>query len=79
MTNLLFFNHPGETRVANNNLSSNILAPPKLTVSSLFHDYKWHLGLYRRAKLPITTIIVFLCLRTIQFVSYELGWKNAVK
>ena len=55
----------------------NTLQPPKITLKNVYLDSKWHLKLYKDANLPVKTRLKFICLRLIQRINYNKGWKDA--
>ncbi|MDG6987524.1 MAG: hypothetical protein JRN71_07150 [Nitrososphaerota archaeon] len=52
----------------------NTLRPPRITPVSLAKDLLWEMHQYRAAKLNLATSMVFLGLRILQRVAYNLGW-----
>lgn len=51
------------------------LAPPPATPRAIFADLRWHWALYREDGLPLRDRFVFLGLRVVQRIAYNLGWQ----
>lgn len=73
MTQLIDTNY---SEVNNLPWSYNTLRPPKLNLRNMIMDLKWHLWLYKRAKIPYAQVIMFVVLRIFQRVFYNIGWQK---
>ncbi|WP_395845347.1 hypothetical protein [Cystobacter fuscus] len=51
------------------------LHPPPLGPAELWSDLRWHRALYVEDGLPLRQQAMFLALRVVQRVSYNLGWR----
>lgn len=50
------------------------LRPPPATPAEIARDLRWHAALYREDGLPWRVRAVFLLLRVVQRLAYNLGW-----
>lgn len=55
------------------------MKPPKLSLYTLYADFKWHRKLYKINNLNKKTKIAFYLLRVLQMVSYSKGWRKGEK
>ncbi|MFQ6059884.1 MAG: hypothetical protein ACE5KV_01120 [Thermoplasmata archaeon] len=73
MTKIVIDDH---SEVNSSSWTYDTLRPPKLTPYNTWKDLTWHYRRYRSRRLDIKTIILFLLLRMIQRISYNVGWKR---
>jgi hypothetical protein len=57
-------------------IPQHYLEPSKLTIGNLLKEIFYSLKLFRLSKLSPSDSIIFLGLRILQFISYNLGWKD---
>ena len=55
------------------------LVPPKLSIKSLLAELASAWGLYSQARMPVREKVLFLSLRTIQYLAYYAGWEAGVR
>ena len=73
MTQLLEENY---SEVSTPDWSYDTLKPPKLNLRNMARDLKWHLWLYKKASLPYKIVVMFVVLRILQRVAYNIGWRK---
>lgn len=55
------------------------MKPPRVTLTSIYYDFKWNYKLYQVDGLPFTKRIVFGFIKILQIISYNKGWYSGRK